>query len=97
MVPTRDGGGYWLIASDGGLFAFGDAGFHGSLGAAPPSSPIVGVAPTPDGGGYWMLEAGGTVHGFGDAPTVGDRELAGSLRPDQPDGRAHRGRLGAGV
>ncbi len=28
--------GYWLIASDGGVFAFGDAGFFGSLGGAPP-------------------------------------------------------------
>jgi hypothetical protein len=25
--------GYWLVASDGGIFAFGDAGFHGSTGA----------------------------------------------------------------
>ena len=70
MVPTHDGGGYWLIASDGGLFAFGDAGFYGSLGSAPPSTPIVGVAPSPDGGGYWMLEANGTPHAFGDAPSV---------------------------
>ena len=55
MVPTHDGGGYWLIASDGGVFAFGDAGFFGSLGGAPPSTALVGVAPTPDGGGYWVL------------------------------------------
>ena len=25
MIPTLDGRGYWLIASDGGVFAFGDA------------------------------------------------------------------------
>ncbi len=24
-------GGYWMIGSDGGVFAFGDAGFVGSL------------------------------------------------------------------
>jgi hypothetical protein len=70
MVPTHDGGGYWLIASDGGLFAFGDAAFHGSLGNNPPPTPIVGVAPSADGGGYWMLEANATVHAFGDAPPV---------------------------
>ena len=28
-----DGGGYWLVASDGGIFAFGDAAFHGSTGS----------------------------------------------------------------
>ena len=71
MVPTHDGVGYWLIASDGGLFAYGDAAFHGSLGSSPPPTPIVGVAPSTDGGGYWMLEANGTVHAFGDSPAVG--------------------------
>jgi hypothetical protein len=30
MAATSDGGGYWLVASDGGIFNFGDAGFHGS-------------------------------------------------------------------
>ena len=33
---TQDGGGYWLVASDGGIFTYGDAGFHGSAGALPP-------------------------------------------------------------
>ena len=66
-----DGKGYWLIASDGGVFAFGDAGFFGSLGGAPPSTALVGVAPTPDGGGYWVLGANGTAYDFGDAPPVG--------------------------
>jgi hypothetical protein len=30
MAGTRDGGGYWLIASDGGIFNYGDAQFSGS-------------------------------------------------------------------
>ena len=29
---TADGGGYWLVASDGGIFTFGDAPFYGSTG-----------------------------------------------------------------
>jgi hypothetical protein len=33
MAATPDGAGYWLVASDGGLFAFGDAPFFGSIGA----------------------------------------------------------------
>ncbi len=57
MAPTPDGGGYWLVASDGGIFAFGDARFDGSMGGTPLNAPIVGMAPTPDGGGYWL--AGG--------------------------------------
>ena len=32
MAATADGSGYWMVASDGGIFAFGDASFHGSTG-----------------------------------------------------------------
>jgi hypothetical protein len=35
MAATPDGGGYWLVAADGGIFAFGDAGFHGSTAGQP--------------------------------------------------------------
>ena len=54
MAPTQDGNGYWLVASDGGIFAFGDASFKGSMGAKKLNEPIVGMTPTRDGGGYWM-------------------------------------------
>jgi hypothetical protein len=30
IVPTADGGGYWLVGADGGVFSFGDATFPGS-------------------------------------------------------------------
>ena len=55
MAPTADGHGYWLVASDGGIFAFGDAAFHGSMGGQPLNAPIVGMAPTPTVGatGWW--------------------------------------------
>lgn len=33
MATTSDGQGYWLAAADGGVFAFGSATFHGSMGA----------------------------------------------------------------
>ena len=33
MAATPDGKGYWLVASDGGIFNYGDAGFYGSTGA----------------------------------------------------------------
>ena len=45
MVPGR--GGYMMVAQDGGIFSFGNVAFHGSLGANPPSSPIVSVALQP--------------------------------------------------
>jgi hypothetical protein len=30
ITAAPDGKGYWLVASDGGVFTFGDATFHGS-------------------------------------------------------------------
>ena len=43
-----------LVASDGGIFSFGDAVFHGSTGAMRLNKPIVGMVATPDGKGYWF-------------------------------------------
>jgi hypothetical protein len=76
MVPTHDGGGYWLVASDGGIFSYGDAHFYGSLGGSPPPASVVAVAPAAGGGGYFMLEANGTVRAFGDAPAVAANGLS---------------------
>jgi hypothetical protein len=44
MAATPTGKGYWLAASDGGIFAYGDAGFFGSAGATPLNKPIVGMS-----------------------------------------------------
>jgi hypothetical protein len=45
-AATPDGGGCWLVESDGGIFSFGDAQFLGSMGAIPL---IVGSFPSPIG------------------------------------------------
>jgi IPT/TIG domain len=64
--------GYWMVGSDGGVFAFGDAGFVGSLpGIGVHVNDIVGVVPTKDSGGYWMVGRDGGVFAFGDAGFVG--------------------------
>src|SRR5439155_1612649 len=44
-------GGYWLSATDGGIFNFGDASFFGSTGSIKLNKPIVGMAATPSGQG----------------------------------------------
>jgi hypothetical protein len=44
MAATPDGRGYWLVASDGGIFGYGDAGFFGSTGDKVLNKPIVGMA-----------------------------------------------------
>ena len=71
MAATPDGGGYWLVASDGGIFTFGDAHFCGSTGAIKLNKPIVGMTPTPDGKGYWLVASDGGIFAFGDAQFYG--------------------------
>ena len=44
MAGTSGGAGYRMVASDGGIFAFGDAEFDGSMGGGPLNAPIVGIA-----------------------------------------------------
>ena len=73
MAATPDGGGYWLVASDGGIFSYGDATFYGSRGGQPLNKPIVGMAATPDGGGYWLVASDGGIFSYGDASFYGSR------------------------
>jgi hypothetical protein len=46
MVRSFDGGGCWLVATDGGIFSSGDTSFQGSTGNIQLVSPVVGGAPT---------------------------------------------------
>jgi hypothetical protein len=71
MAPTPTGNGYWLVARDGGVFAFGDAVFRGSTGGVRLNQPIVSLAASPSGGGYWLAAADGGVFAFGDARFLG--------------------------
>ena len=81
MASTPDGGGYWLVASDGGIFAYGDAGFHGSAGNLTLNKPIVGMTPSHDGGGYWLVASDGGIFAYGDAGFYGS---AGNLVLNKP-------------
>jgi hypothetical protein len=81
MAATPTGGGYWEVASDGGVFTFGGAGFDGSMGGHHLNAPIVGMAAAPDGHGYWLVGSDGGVFAFGSAGFHGG---AGNLRLDRP-------------
>ena len=70
-LPQVGRQGLLLSGVDGGVFAFGNAGFHGSLGAVHLNAPIVGMAATPDGASYWLVATDGGVFAFGDANFYG--------------------------
>ena len=87
-LPTSGGsqlnggvGGYWLNATDGGVFSFGNAQFHGSTGGMVLNQPVVGMAATHDAGGYWEVATDGGVFSFGDAQFHGS---TGSIRLNKP-------------
>ena len=87
------GHGYWITASDGGVFAFG-APFEGSAGNLILTRPVVGMAPTADGRGYWLVASDGGVFAYGDAGFYGsmggqplDAPVVGMAAT--PDGRGY--------
>jgi ribosomal protein L24E len=68
LVPDADGRGYWLVASDGGIFAF-DAPFKGSMGGRPLAKPVTGMVRYGDG--YLMVGEDGGIFNFSSSPFAG--------------------------
>jgi ribosomal protein L24E len=62
-VPNPNGPGYWLVASDGGVFAFA-APFRGSMGGIALNAAVTGMVPY--GNGYLMVARDGGVFDFSD-------------------------------
>lgn len=86
--------GQWVVAADGGVFAFAGAPFYGSMGGKPLNAPIVGIAPTPSGAGYWLVGSDGGVFAFGDAGFYGSAAGTALARPmvgisPTPSGRGY--------
>jgi len=74
-VPDGDGVGYWLVAADGGVFAFA-ADFRGSMGGRPLNRPVTGMVRY--GNGYLMVGEDGGIFNFSPQP------FAGSLGANPP-------------
>ncbi len=70
-TDPQPGSGYRLAASDGGVFAFGEAVFEGSMGGTQLNQPIVGKVADPLSGGYWLVASDGGIFSFGGARYFG--------------------------
>jgi hypothetical protein len=70
-----------MVASDGGIFSFGDARFHGSTGNIHLNQPVVGMAASASGAGYWMAASDGGIFAFGDAAFLGSMGGQRLVRP----------------
>jgi hypothetical protein len=69
--PGTPSSGYRFVASDGGIFNFGNLQFFGSEGGSPLNKPMVGGASTCDNAGYWTVASDGGIFSFGDAKFFG--------------------------
>jgi len=78
--PPAAQNGYLTVASDGGIFAFGQD-FCGSTGSITLNKPVVGMAAVSGQGGYWLVAADGGVFDYGDAGFYGS---TGSLHLNAP-------------
>lgn len=67
-VGTASQSGYWMLGSDGRVYAFGSAVNFGSA-----SDSAVALSARHDGAGYWIVDAFGNVHAFGSAAYFGGR------------------------
>ncbi len=92
ISSTADGKGYFLLAGDGSVYAFGDAKYQGSEGDYRGSGTPVAITTDFATGGYWVTTASGHVYNFG-APFYGSQP-AGHFSPivgmaAMPDGRGY--------
>ena len=76
---SPSGHGYWVCASDGRVFEFGDAVQHGNLVQQGIDDTVCGFAVRPQGDGYWLLGTEGDVYRFGNALYHGDLITVGGL------------------
>jgi Cu/Zn superoxide dismutase len=89
------GPGYWLAATDGGVFNYGDAGFFDSAGSIALNKPIVGIAASPTGAGYWLVASDGGIFNYGDAGFFGSTGAIKLTKPivgmaSTPSGNGYR-------
>ena len=78
-LPNADG--YWLVAANGKVQAYGNARHLGDMSATRLNQPVVGMASTPSGLGYWLVAGDGGIFSFGDAQFFGS---TGSIKLNKP-------------
>lgn len=86
VISTTNGGappanGYYFVASDGGIFAYGGAHFFGSTGGIALNKPVVGMAVDSTSDGYWLVASDGGIFTFGKARYSGS---TGNIRLAKP-------------
>jgi hypothetical protein len=87
-----NGPGYWLAGRNGGVRAYGSAGYYGSALTGHVMRPVVDMTVTPTGAGYWAVTSRGKVYSFGDASAQGgtqERNFTITRMASTPSGRGY--------
>ena len=79
-VKSTGRNGYWMLGSDGKVFAFGEAKHLGAP-TLPAGISAADLETTPAGNGYWIVDSAGNVFAYGDAAFHGG--ISGGLRASQ--------------
>jgi len=64
ITASPGGNGYWEVTRSGGVYAYGAAPFHGSVGELPLNTPVSGMAVDSTSGGYWLVGLDGGIFAF---------------------------------
>jgi ribosomal protein L24E len=90
-IPTPTGLGYYMVGSDGGIFAFGDAKFYGSMGDKKLNAPVQSLVPDSDGVGYWLVASDGGIFAFQSnfRGSMGDKKLSKPISGMVPYGNGY--------
>jgi hypothetical protein len=74
--PASGRSGYWMVGSDGAVYAFGNAAHMGNATPFLAGHEAVDLEPTASYNGYWIVDDIGRVYGFGDARHLGNVDRA---------------------
>ena len=94
LAAAAKPGGYWEVASNGGVFAAGTAVFAGSMAGHALAARVVGIAGDAVNGGYWEVASDGGIFSFGDAGfygSMGGKALRAPVvgMASTPDGKGY--------
>ena len=82
-APGPGRSGYWMVGSDGRVYAFGSSAHLGDAAAHLGGASAVDLEPTPSFNGYWIVDDLGRVFTFGDARYHGNVDRAQMARDER--------------
>jgi hypothetical protein len=94
-APVAPRSGYWMVGSDGRVYAFGGVAERGGPAGVMGTAQAVDLEPSPSLDGYWVADSAGHVFAYGDARHFGGLQ-PGQLAAEERATSLSATRTGAG-